>query len=631
MKNKIYKFEGEFAEDHSFALEEIQHLFPWRFSNGQGVTIIFESKSESSGSSFRLEMADNHSVKITYRKPKDAFRALGYLMGQLESGNDPEVIEEESPFETLGVMLDVSRNAVLRVETLKKLVRHLALMGINRIFLYMEDVYEIPGEPIFGYFRGAYSEAELREFDDYAAAFSIEVIPFIQTLGHLAQVLKWPKYQPLQDTASVIQVGHEETYVLIEKMIEAASRPFRSRRIHLGMDEAHGIGTGRYLSRHGYVPPFEILDRHLQRLSRICEQIGVSPMIWSDMFFRLGSKTGDYYDPDSRMPTNMAERLPDNVELVYWDYYHTDEAFYCEWIKRHRDLGREPIFAGGAWTWNRFWCALPRSFGTLQPGMAAAREAKLRDAFVTLWGDNGTECDLFSALPAIQYFAEAAYGNANTGERLSERLRGSCDISLEDWVAASKIDYYPELGDPSLAILNSGKWLLWHDPLLGFLERHIHKNLPEHYSGVAERLSEAAQKSGSRLEMPWRLARILAVKTRMHLTLRAAYRQQNIPALKKLADEDLPALETQINELFDVHRVRWEQDNKAFGWETIERRYGGLLFRLKSLRKKLEHHLEDPQYLIEELSLNTHEIYSPENIPHLVINHRRAIAPNVLN
>lgn len=75
------------------------------------------------------------------------------------------------------VMIDCSRNGVLRVESVKMLLRHMALMGSNmlqvrsssplssfssssrgratdelprRRQLYCEDTYQIPGEPFFG-------------------------------------------------------------------------------------------------------------------------------------------------------------------------------------------------------------------------------------------------------------------------------------------------------------------------------------------------------------------------------------------------------------------------------------------------------------------------------------------------
>ena len=44
--------------------------------------------------------------------------------------------------------------------------------------------------------------------------------------------------------------------------------------------------------------------------------------------------------------------------------------------------------------------------------MRACREEKLRQVFMTMWGDDGMECDVFSALPGLQLFAEHGYADA---------------------------------------------------------------------------------------------------------------------------------------------------------------------------------------------------------------------------
>ena len=64
---------------------------------------------------------------------------------------------------SLGVMVDCSRDAVYTVGSLKKYISLLAKMGYNSLQLYTEDTYEADGEPQFGYLRGRYSKAELKE------------------------------------------------------------------------------------------------------------------------------------------------------------------------------------------------------------------------------------------------------------------------------------------------------------------------------------------------------------------------------------------------------------------------------------------------------------------------------------
>jgi N-acetyl-beta-hexosaminidase len=82
---------------------------------------------------------------------------------------------------------------------------------------------------------GGFTHEELKEIDDYAFNLGIEVFPCIQTLGHLGQILQWPRFQSVKDTSEVLLADCGDTYQLVEKMILASSSPFRSKRIHLGM------------------------------------------------------------------------------------------------------------------------------------------------------------------------------------------------------------------------------------------------------------------------------------------------------------------------------------------------------------------------------------------------------------
>ena len=96
----------------------------------------------------------------------------------------------------LGVMLDVSRNAVMNMENLKRFLDVLAKMGYNCMFLYAENTYEVDGEPYFGYMRGRYSKKEMKEIDAFAASLGITVIPCIQTLAHLNAIFRWGNRSP---------------------------------------------------------------------------------------------------------------------------------------------------------------------------------------------------------------------------------------------------------------------------------------------------------------------------------------------------------------------------------------------------------------------------------------------------
>jgi hexosaminidase len=567
-------------------IAEIQHERPQRFAKQEtrrqdaGATKVAFVRGDARELSVGI---DEKTVTVRYPNLAHAFRALGRLLGDAPLSN----YAERCRFEMLGAMVDVSRNGVLRVDTAKAFLRRLALMGFNMCLLYAEDTYEIPGEPYFGYLRGRYSQEELQELDGYAANLGIEMFACIQALGHLEQILKWPAYRDYQDVPGVLIAEEEQTYALLEKMIAAASSPFRSKRIHIGMDEAHGVGTGRYKAKHGEKRPFDVLNTHLVHVRKICAKLGLRPMIWSDMYFRLGSKNNDYYDKEWSIPPEVVRDIPKDVELVYWDYYHTEQSFYEEWIERHRKLGSEPLMAGGVWSWNHFWAALPWSFACTDACMKACKAKNLKQVFVTMWGDDGMECDVFSTLPGIQYFAEHGYNDKIDPELLRANFAGSCEANFDRWVQASGIDPLPNFKGPQPG--NLSKWMLWQDPLLSVQDPKLGgASLRKHFTALERELrAKSPHDADARLEFPAQIARVLATKCDLRKDIAAAYKKRDRRALERLVKSDLTALRRDVETLWKVHRALWMSLYKPFGWEVIDVRYGGLLARLETLHERL--------------------------------------------
>lgn len=588
------------AVDHLLpGLREIAAEWPKRFT-AHGTKIHFLPKPERKGLAIRRVAGE---LEVEYATPREAYRALGILLG------DPEAapLEESTPFSSLGVMLDVSRNAVLKTEAFEFYIRRFALMGINSVQLYMEDMYALEGEPFFGYARGAYSAEELRSMDAYAAKFGIELIPCIQTLGHLEQILQWPAYEDMLDVPGVLLIGEKKVYALILEMLRTLSGCFRSRRIHIGMDEAHGVGLGRYRRLNGECRPFDILNEHLGVVTGLCESLGLRPMMWSDMYFRIGSRINDYYDPEAKIPDDVPGRIPRGVDLVYWDYYHSDPAFYAEWIDRHRAMGKDPIFATGGWNWGRLWTRFPAGFPRISAGMKAAREKSLGEAFITLWGDDGAECDPFSVLPSIQHFAECAYGQASDERHLATRFLGSCGESLSPLLLGSLLDADPNPApSPDSSkwaewhdSANFSKWILWHDPILSFLSPCIPDGMAAHYRRLSEQLEEVGERT-RHVTFAATVARLLAGKTRLHVEIRPAYQTRDRKALADLHLNVLPSVIRDLESLGEIHREIWDSWYKPFGWEVIDRRYGGMLARLRSLGRLLDQALKNPEAQLPE-------------------------------
>lgn len=533
------------------------------------------------------------AATVRYGRTNLALRAVAALLaGVVPDGGSAT---ETAAIARVGIMLDCSRNAVMRPEHVERWLRRMALMGGNLLMLYTEDTYEIPGEPRFGYQRGRYTQAELRRIDATARRLGIEMVGCIQTLAHLEQITRWPEYGAVCDFRDTLLEGEPRTYELIGRMLDAISGSITSRRIHIGMDEAWSLGRGKHLDRHGGTAKFEILTRHLARVEAMCRERGLEPMVWSDMWFRLGSATHDYYDPAAVIPADVAARIPRDLTLVYWDYYHADPAFYRGMIARHRALGRPVSLASGIHTWGRLWYEHAETVAKAGPCIDAARAEGLDELLFTMWGDDGAACDLDAGLAGLAWCLERCFAPAAGEARLPALFRALCQA---DWSAVAGAG---ELGH--------WRWtsVLWDDPILGICATSGFADGPG-WDGIGARLAAVRDRlaalpvetGGGDLGHARRLADVMAQKVALRSQLAAAYAGRDRAGLLAVRDAAL-ALAPVIEDLAASWRRGWMRRNKPQGFEVIQLRMAQQAERHRELARRLDELLSGEVATIPEL------------------------------
>lgn len=554
--------------------------------------------------------------QIIFENKIHFFRGIGLWLQYIKKRKEFHLTEVPQ-FETSGAMIDVSRNAVLTVDGIKMLLRKMAVMGLNMVMVYTEDTYEVPGIPYFGYMRGRYTEDEIRECDDYANQLGIEMIPCIQTLAHLKEALKWGYANDIKDTDDILLVGEPKTYEFLKKLIGAAIRPYRTKRIHIGMDEALQLGRGKYIEKNGYQNRFDIMNLHLQEVLSITEEYGLQPMIWSDMYFRLASQNGNYYDFDSALLEQVKQSIP-NVQMVYWDYYHSDESFYEAMLSTHKQIVPDPLFAGGLWTWNGISPNYSRAFRNSEAALNACRKTGVKEVFVTMWGDNGAETPIQTALPGLQLFAEHTYHQEVSREHLEERFISCTGCKLNDFLLLNQLDEIPGVMEDNLYSSNPSKFLLWQDVLVGLFDENI-KGLPiaNHYSNLISALKPAKERNKGMKPLFFfyeQLARVLSIKAELGIDIKSAYdRQDKAEVMQHL--EKIHVLRVEIERLRKAHREIWFSVNKPFGWEVLDIRYGGLLTRLETAEYRLQAWEDGRVAKLEELESERLRYDGPEQFP----------------
>lgn len=507
-------------------------------------------------------------------------------------------------YKRFGIMIDCSGNAVMNISTVKSLIDKMQLMGYNYLEICTDDTFKIESEPYFGYLRGGYTEKEIRELDAYARERGIELVPCIQTLSHLSNLLKLPHYNKIVDFNNVLLVDEPETYELIEKMFDALSKMYTSRLVNIGMDEAHFLGMGRYLQKHGYEPQLQIFLRHLNKVVEIAKKYGFKPHYWSDMLFKLVSDDGSYYHSDAHVPEDIKRQLPEDAGIVYWDYGEHDikQEIFDGMFKAHNELNREIWFAGDAWASNGFAPHNVWSLKTAQYTMRGVREHNIQNVMITVWAGNGWECSYFAVLPSMYAMKQYAEGNFDEAS-IKSGFEKTFGVSFDDMLLLDLPN--KSLSNPDMDKISSAcKTLLYNDCFLGWKDSKVEEEWPIPYKNYAEQLAAVKSRAGEYaylFDILEKLCSALELKADLGIRTRRAYKSGNKQALRELIDV-YAETERRVGEFHRAFKACWMKENKPYGWEVHEARLGGLRSRILDCRERIDLYLKGKIKEIPELS-----------------------------
>lgn len=513
----------------------------------------------------------------------------------------------------LGVMIDCSRNAVMSVSGLKRFIDTINKMGYNRLLLYMEDVYEVENEPLFGYMRGRYTKKELKEIDTYAFEKGVEVVPCIQTLAHLNQIFTYGTYSQINDVNDILLVGEERTYQLIDNMFKTCNECFMTKTLHIGMDEAHLLGLGKYLDKHGYKDRNQLFLEHLNKVCDLAKKYQFKPMIWSDMFFHLAFNT--YYVKDGEIPQWVREKVPKNVELVYWDYYADDRETYEKMIEKHLAFDNKVSFAGGAWKWLSFSPMNGYSIPRNQLALEACNKYGVQDRMITLWCDDGNECPWYAVLPSLMHFAECSRGNYDL-EIIKQKFSDLFGENFDDFIMLDL--KFPDNFNKKTPESNGAKAMFYNDPFLGKFDSVVYGNGEEveQYKKFCTKIKKAKCRSVNYkyiFEFYERFTEFLSVKYDLGYRTRKAYQEGDKKGLVKIV-LDYKKAEKLLKKFNKAFKDLWFADNKASGFDVQELRIGGLLMRIESCSERLLRYLNGEIETIEELEEKLVDYYGGETL-----------------
>lgn len=602
---------SQLDKDLVSGIEKLQKRYNFNISD-TGRTLL----SESTKRDILTVNANSKQATISHKTKSAFFRGFGHVIENEANGIFEFSKTEEVQFNFNGLMYDCSRNAVLNIERTKDFLEMMAIMGHTVYMPYMEDVYELPDENFFGYMRGRYSVSELKEIDDYAFDLGIEVIPCIQTLAHLSQFTCWDnvksKYSDIDD---ILIVGSDDTKNLIDKMFSILSSTLKSKTIHVGMDEAYNLGRGKYLDKNGYEPKQEIMKKHLKDVLEIANKYGLTPIVWDDMFF-------NHYAQSS----GSKNVKPKEIRLMYWDYYNNKKQHYIDNLDKRLEMDSNSMFAGGSWRWTGYAPHHSKTITSTNASLSACKDKKIKNIITTAWADDGSECPASTCMLGVTLFGEHGYNKNIDMEQFKKRLKFCTGLSYETYIMQEEFDMLPGIVERA-NVDTPSKYLFYQDPLCGLFEYHANKlnseEVTNHFENIENYFSEHINdvediKLKATLNFYKCFAKVMKLKWNLGINIIKSYKNNDKLMLLKIIEQQIKPLIDYLEDFKLAVYDQWYIDNKGFGFEILDIRYGGMISRLNTAIHHIKKYINGDIDKIPELEENRQKIKDSDNVEGMI-------------
>ncbi|CAJ0589281.1 unnamed protein product [Cylicocyclus nassatus] len=213
------------------------------------------------------------------------------------------------------------KGAPPKVEYFLDLLQLVAKSGATGILIEWEDMF-----PWLGVLRTtrnteAYTEKEVEKILAKARSLDLDVIPLVQTFGHMEWMLKYEEFRRFRENdeyPQVICIGDQNAVNLVKEAIRQVAtvhNKFGLKYFHIGADEAFEYGTCKATA--ALQKSMRSLDRvaikHMATIAAYAKEItkGATILAWHDMLKNF----------EQREVVKMG--LDTLVQPVIWDYTET--------------------------------------------------------------------------------------------------------------------------------------------------------------------------------------------------------------------------------------------------------------------------------------------------------------------
>jgi hypothetical protein len=284
-------------------------------------------------------------------------------------------VEDWPDLKIRGVMLDVSRDKVPTLATLKDLIDRLASWKINHVQLYMEHTFAYRDHAGVWADADPLTAADIEDLDAWCRERHVELASNQNCLGHFERWLKHERYRPLaiapdgwvdgrgrHRPPTTLDPADPRSLALVTGLLGELLARFSSRRVNVGLDEPWELPAARHPEYVTYIAALRnaaVLERHQM-------------LMWGDIV---------------ALEPGMAAELPEGVTVCEWGY-EADHPFAAR-ASVLRDAGRDFWLCPGTSSWNSILGRTTNMRDNCRAAATVARSEGASGYLVTDWGDNG--------------------------------------------------------------------------------------------------------------------------------------------------------------------------------------------------------------------------------------------------
>ena len=358
-------------------------------------------------------------IRITCQDGAGYFYALGVLV-QLAAQADGVLpcaeIADEPSLSVRGIMLDIGRDKIPSMETLKGLIDLFASMRINHLQLYMEG-FSFDYEDFHYLFTNEtpVTPEEFRELSQYARAHFIDLVPNQNVLGHMEKWLEKPQFRSLAECEDgyifenlfwrppmTLDVRDSRSFELAETLLGTLMDVSSSGCINVNMDEPFELGMGKNKQAAEKEGRLNLYFEYVEKLHAYCASRGKRMLMWGDEIL---------HHPD------CVSRFPKDAILLDWIY--EGDAHFEDHARLMQKTGLNYCLCPGTSSWGSLTGRSDNMAKNIRDAASCAIRYGGLGIIPTDWGDLGHWQYLSASYPGFAYTAACSWSGPESDSDLT--------------------------------------------------------------------------------------------------------------------------------------------------------------------------------------------------------------------